>query len=300
MERLKQIPALLKLRLERARARYGAVDIVMSTFKTFSLDDGGSYAAALTYYTFFSIFPLILFSAAILGFVTRGNPELRQELIEAGIRSVPLIRDVLTDETLRSIEERRQAFAISGMAIALYSGSGAVVALEHALNRFHGLINEPNWIMKRLRSLRFLAVFGLAALVSVALGGLATSAGAIFAGQTAGVAVAWALGHLFGFAIGVAIFASAYKFLPAVQQSWRDVLPGAITAAALFEVLKEVGSLYMERGSASRAATFGAFSIAAGLLLASFLMAQITLLAAELNDVVIKRRESRQTQGITT
>jgi len=300
VDRLKEIPALLKLQLERARARFGVVDIVMSTFKTFSLDDGGSYAAALTYYTFFSIFPLLLFSAAFLGFVTRDNPELRQELIDAGIRSVPLIKDVLTDETLRSIEDRRQAFAVSGIAIALYSGSGAVVALEHALNRFHGLVNEPNWFIRRARSLRFLAAFGGAAVVSVALGGVATSAGTIFGGGTVGAAVAWTLGHVFGFMVGVAIFASAYKLLPSVQLSWRDVLPGAIAAAAMFEVLKEVGSIYVQRGSSARAAAFGAFSIAAALLLASFLMSQITLLAAELNDVVIKRRESRQTQGTDT
>ena len=72
-----------KLRLERARARWSAVDVGVSTFKRFSEDDGGTLAAALTYYIFFSIFPLLLFAVAALGFVLRGNEELKADILNA-------------------------------------------------------------------------------------------------------------------------------------------------------------------------------------------------------------------------
>ena len=87
MDRLKRLAALAKLQIEKARARWGGVDIAVRTFKRYSEDDGGSYAAALTYYTFFSIFPLLLFAAAALGYVThrcRSTSETRRERAEHG------------------------------------------------------------------------------------------------------------------------------------------------------------------------------------------------------------------------
>jgi inner membrane protein YhjD len=285
-----------KLQVERARARYGWFDVMVETVKTFSRDDGGSYTAALTYYMFFSLFPILLFSASIVGFLTAGNEELRKSILDAGLSSVPLLRDVLSPAGLEAIEARRGALALTGLFMSLYAGSGAIVALEHALNRFSGVRAEPNWVQKRLRSLKFLGMFGVAVLVSLALGGLAGFAAEIFS-PNVHLLVGLLLGHVTGFLVGVLIFASAYRFLPAVDVGWRDVLPGAVTAALAFELLKEFGALFLERGGAAREATFGVFAISAALLVACFLMAQVTLMAAELNNVLMDRRATRQNQG---
>lgn len=291
----KSVPARLKLAVERARAERPVVDVAIQTFKTYSGDDGGTYAAALTYYMFFSIFPLLLFSASILGFVTRGNIELQTRVLEAGVESVPFLQDILRPENLSSIQERAGGLALTGALLALYTGSGAIVALEHALNRVYGVTDEPKWVEKRLRSLKFLVVFGLAAIASFALGGVAGFAADLFPSGAGATAIAWSASHILGFLLGTAIFAAAFRLLPAVTRSWREVLPGALVAAFLFEVLKELGSIYLARGSENREATFGAFALSAGLLVGSYLIAQITLLAAELNDVLVARRITRQT-----
>ena len=369
LDTAKKLPQRALVLLERARAKNTFVDTTMRTFKTFSEDDGGSYAAALTYYTFFSIFPLLLFSASILGFLTEGNEVLRKEIIDAGISSVPLLRDVLSPGGLEVIENGRQKFALTGTLLALYSGTGAIVALQHALNRFYGVTEEPNWLGKRVRALKLLGLFAVGALLSLVLGGLSGYATNIFAeketlggrevavnvinkgadppsanleigdrpfpdveegstfaegyvlesigesgdcvnvsfegdentlceiggqGVTVAAVVGKILGHLTGFIVGVLLFAGAYKFLPAVQRSFREVLPGALIAAGLFEVLKVVGAWYIQRGAAGREATFGVFAISAALLVACFLISQITLLCAEVNDVIIERRRTRQ------
>lgn len=291
----KSIPARLKLYLQRARAEKPAVDVTMQTFKAFSQDDGGTYTAALTYYMFFSIFPLLLFSASILGFVTRGDVELQARVLDAGLESVPFLQDILQPDNLVAIQERAAGLALTGAVVALYTGSGAVVALEHALNRIHGASDELPWLQKRLRSLRFLLLFGVAAIASFALGGIAGFAADLFPDGFAAAAAAWTVSHLLGFILGTAIFAVAFRLLPAVTRTWKEVLPGALIAGFLFEVLKELGSAYLARGAENRAATFGAFALAAGLLAASFLIAQITLLTAELNDVLVRRRITRQT-----
>ena len=274
-----------KLRLEKARARYGLVDIVVRTFKRHSEDDGGFYAAALTYYVFFSMFPLLIFATALLGFATRIYPELEQDLLAEGLQSFPLVGSIIEPDMLRAIRRSAGGLAALSFVLALYSGSGAVVALSHALNKIHRVEDEGNFFVKRLDALKWLALFAVMVIGSVTVAGWAQWVPGW--GATIG-------SLLVGLALNLAIFATAFKFLPRMRRTWEDVLPGALIAAGVFELLKWFGTLYISRGAETRNATFGAFATAAGLLVASYLLAQITLLTAEVNAVLDERRLTRQ------
>ena len=281
----------VKLRVERARVRWPAFDIAVTTGKRFSEDDGGFYAAGLSYYVFFSIFPLLLFATSILGYLTL-DEETQTRIFEAGVKAVPLLEDALSPDGFKVIEENREGLALTGFVLALYSGSGAIVALEHALNVFHGVTQEPNFVQKRLRSLLLLAVLGVGAILSVA----ATGVAGFVSGSLGGIGgiIAAIGGYAVGVALSIAIFATAFRILPAVTTSWREVLPGAVAGGLIFEVLKVVGGALMSRGGEGRNATFGFFSAAAGLLVASYLVSQVILLAAELNRVLAERRITRE------
>jgi membrane protein len=280
-----------KLRVQRARSRYAAVDVALATYTRFSADDGGVRSAALTYYIFFSIFPLLLFVASALGYLTFGNPELKRDLIDEGLKAVPLLQDALTRDGLRVIEEQRGTLALTGLVMALYAGSGAVVALEHSLNKVYRVEDEPGWVAKRLRSLLWLGVLGLATILSLAFGTLATYTQHIFGDGSPIVSVLAVAG---GLAISVGMFAAAFRFLPATRPGWSEVLPGALLAAVAFEILKLAGSTFLGQGEASRNDTFGTFAAAAALLVSAYLIAQITLVAAEFNAVLAERRATRQ------
>jgi YihY family inner membrane protein len=294
VQRIKQVPAGAKLRLERARADYPVVDVTVATFKRYSEDDAGFYAAALTYYMFFSIFPILIFAASAIGYITFLNEDLQERLIAEGLNAIPLIGDILTPDSIGKLQQQRGTLALVGLALTLYSGSGAIVALEHALNKVNRVDKEPPFIAKRIRSLKWLGALAIAAVLSLGISGFAQFVGELLPNNLAGtVALSFVL-HVAGAALGVAIFLTTFKLLPAAEQTWRDVLPGALLAGVVFEVLKTVGTLYLARGQAGREATFGAFATAATLLVASYLLAQITLLAAELNAVLAERRQTRQ------
>ena len=109
MSFVKNATAGAKLRVETARARFGWLDVAISTFKRYSDGDGGFYAAGLTYYAFFSVFPLVLFSVSALGFVTFLSQDLKQRLLDAGRESFPLISEILTANNLDKIEEARSS-----------------------------------------------------------------------------------------------------------------------------------------------------------------------------------------------
>jgi membrane protein len=289
------IVAKAKLRVERARATYPLVDIVMRTFKRHSESDGGNYAAALTYYTFFSIFPLLLFAAAILGYLTFGNDDLQQDIFDAAVDSYPMLGDAFRPEGFKFIEERRQELVLTGAVLALYSGTGAIVALEHALNRLHRVEEERSFIEKRLNAVKWLGILGVGAILSVGASSLATYSDDLFESfEDVGRAVLWLLLRGLAVAVSVGIFATAFRFLPKKSQTWRDVLPGAVVAAVAFELLKTVGKVFVTGGSASRNATFGTFAAAAGLLVTMYLVSQATLLSAEVNAVLSERRLIRE------
>jgi membrane protein len=294
VQQVKGLAAKAKLRLERARADHGAVDVAVATLKRYSDDDGGFYAAALTYYMFFSIFPLLIFSASALGYLTFLNQDLQNRLLEEGVEAVPLIGNIFTPDNIEALQRQRGTLAGIGLVMALYAGSGGIVALEHALNKVHHVDREPGFLPKRIRSLKWLGVVTVAALIAVGTGTIPQLAGSIFSGNNVLAAALWILSHVIGIAVAVGLFLSAFKLLPAREQSWRDVLPGAAIAGVVFEVLKIVGAWYLARGAESREATFGTFRVAASLLVASYLLAQVTLVAAEINAVLAERRRTRQ------
>jgi YihY family inner membrane protein len=289
VDRIKRLVALAKLNLEKARARWGGVDILVRTFKRFSDDDAGTYSAALTYYTFFSIFPLLLFAAAVLGYLVTDAAQQRS-LIQSGLDTVPILKDVLTPEGLRDIQANRNNLAITGGVLALYSGSGVIVALQHALNRIDHIGEEPNFWQKRLRSLAWLAILGVGAVASLALSGVAGFA----PGPLAVI-----MGIAGGLAVNTGLFATAFKVLPGRDVTWQEVLPGSIVAAIGFEILKVGGAWYLARGETVRNDTFGTFATAAALLIASYLVAQVILLSAEVNAVLAERRLTRQSSTST-
>jgi len=284
VEKAKAIPQEGQRLLERSRARSPVVDVAVRTFKRYSEDDCGTYAAALTYYAFFAIFPLLLFAAAGVGYATFGNDRLAGDLIDAGVKAVPMLKDVLSEEALDSLQQQKDTIAGVGLVLALYTGTGAIVALEHSLNNVHRIPTEGNWFQKRLRALRWLFLLGIAA-----AGSLATTSLAAALPDGIGKVMSYAG----AFAIDVFIFATAFKFLPAKRTGWSDVLPGALVAAAAFSVLKALGAIYLAQGADVRSATYGTLAGAATLLVASYLISQVVLLAAEVNATLIERRATR-------
>ena len=270
--------------LERARARWSAVDVVTRTFTRYSEDDTGSYAAALTYYTFFALFPLLLFAGAAVGYLTFGNEDLAADFIKNGVNSIPLIRDALSEDGLAFLQKNKDAIVGTGLILALYAGSGMIVALEHALNKIHHVTEEGNWFQKRGRALGWLAILGIAGIGSMAMTGFAEATGAI---------VGSVLGYVGGFAVNLFIFSTAFKVLPATKLTWRDIIVGAVVAAVGFELLKSFGAAYLARGDSARNDTYGALAASATLLVASYLICQVTLLAAEVNATLIERRTTR-------
>lgn len=284
-----------KVRLALAGARYRPIDVVIRTLQRYRRDDVAVHAAALTYYVFFSVFPLLIFVASALGYITFLSKQVRQDLVSSGLSAFPLLDSLLSEYALNTMQQRRGNLALAGVILGLYSGSGGVVALKRALTKINHAERRGGFLKGRLASLKWLAALGLTAIGSLIFGSVASFADSLVGSDSFPTkTILFLLGHLAGGAAGFVVFATAFRFLPEGRRSWREVAPGAAVAALLFEVIKVFGAWYLQRASAFQA-TFGAFSTAAGLLVTSYLLAHITLLAAELNAVILEGHAPKPT-----
>jgi YihY family inner membrane protein len=139
---------------------------------------------------------------------------------------------------------------------------------------------RPNLLFSRARGLLLLIVFGAGVLATTFLAGFGASGAGVWL-KIAAILVA-AL-------INLGMFLVAFRVLTAEDLRWQDVLPGAMVATVVWEVLQAVGGWYVARSLRGASQVYGFFAIVIGLLGWLYLGAQMTLLAAEIN-VVLKRR----------
>jgi len=254
------------------------VGFVVATFKKFGEDQAGSLAALVSYYGFFSLFPLMLVFVTVTGFVLGGHPDLQDKLLTSALADFPVIGDQIR-QNVGSLGGNGLALIV-GIVGALWAGLGAVQAVQNAMNSvWHVPHRErPNFLMSRLRALLVLAVAGVAVIGSVVLTGLGAAASSVpLFGKLALVPVI--------LAFDIALFLAAFKVLTDNDVGIRGHLPGAIVAGVVWYVLQVVGSLYVNHVVKGASATYGFFAIVIGLLSWMYLQAQLLLLAAEINTV---------------
>jgi uncharacterized BrkB/YihY/UPF0761 family membrane protein len=250
-------------------------------------DDFGAYLAALlTYYGFVSLFPMLLLLSTILGFVLSGDPRLQHEVLTSALHQFPVIGgDLARPRHLGG----GPVGLIVGIAGCLYGGLGVAQAFQYANNTTWGVPrnNRPNPLRARGRSFMLLAIAGLAILgttaLSIAGGGGAGVLGV--AGRSGALAASVVIN------MAVAIF--AFRFAPARRLSVRDVVPGAIAAAVIWQLLQSFGVLYVRHVIERASATNAVFALVLGLLAFLYVTAVAVLLCMEINVVRVIRLHPR-------
>jgi membrane protein len=256
-------------------------------------DDFGAYLAALlTYYGFVSLFPLLLLST-VLGFVLSGDQRLQHEVLISAVHQFPVIGgDLARPKRLGG----GPAGLVVGIAGSLYGGLGVAQAFQYASNTVWGVPrnSRPNPFKARGRSVLLLATAGLTVLGTTALS-IAGGGGAGALG-TAGRFLALAASA--GINIAMAVF--AFRFAPARRLSVRDVVPGAIATAAIWQLLQSFGVIYVRHVVEHASATNAVFALVLGLLAFLYITATVVLLCVEINVVHVNRLHPRSLLTLTS
>ena len=265
--------------LDRRQQESARIGFVAAVIKKFADDQAGQLAALIAYYGFVSLFPLLLVLVTILGFVLQGDPAEQNKILDGALGQFPLVRDQLK---LHSLNGSGIALAI-GVVGSLLAGMGITGATQNAFNRIWNVPfkHRPNFLMAHLRGLAMLAILGTMSVIST------TAAG--FVGASSHGAVADVAGIVVAFVFNLALFMTAFKLLTAVDVGWRDLLPGVIFAAVCWQLLQHLGGYYIDHELKRTGPLYGVFALVLGLLAWLYLGAQLTIFAAEINVVRVRR-----------
>src|SRR5579862_1312495 len=249
---------------DRFQRRHGWLAFPLAVRQKYSDDQGGYLAATVTYYGFFSIFPLLMVATTILGFVLRRNQHLQRSIVNSALGQFPLIGRELHQHRLH---ESTIALAV-GMAISLWSGIGVFLAAENAMNHLWGVPfrRRPDFLRSRLRALGMLALLGAGAIAAIILSALATFG--------ASYGTAWKLGAVaLSTLLDIGLFWIAFRLLTASDVPWSCHRGGAIAAGIAWQLLQALGGYYVGHELKHASNLYGTF--ASVIVLLSFIYLKI-------------------------
>ncbi|RDH76118.1 inner membrane protein YhjD [Mycolicibacterium moriokaense] len=272
--------------LDRFRARFKWFDHVMRAQERYQQSKGDFYAAGITYFTIFALFPLLMVAFAIAGFILASQPELLAEITDKIKSSVSGDLGEQLVELMDSAIDSRTSVGIIGLATAAWAGLGWMANLREALSQMWGLFRDkPNGFVRTKLS-DLVAIIGLfvAIVLTVALTALSSS------GLMKQVVEWLGLQDLPGISVllrlvsvVVSVLISWLLFtwiiarLPRESISFRSAARAGLLVAVGFEVFKLVASFYLKsvvNGPAG--ATFGPVL---GLMVFAYITARLILFA---------------------
>jgi membrane protein len=269
--RVNSIKSQALARLAAARKRWHWLDHLIRAWTSYKADRGDHLAAAVTFFSFLSLFPLILLGVAIAGFVLSARPSLQDRLFTAIADNVPGDFGTTISSSIHTAIDSRTSVGLIGLGTILLTGLGWIANLRAAVTALWGQAPlKQNFLKAKLADLGVLAGLGLGLVLSLSL----TIAGAAL---TPAIMRTLNVDHLTGIsfvAAGASILIAAAGDvlvlgwmlirLPQVSLPWRVSLRGAILAAAGFEFLKLIGTYYIAK--VTHSPTAGVFGSVIGIL----------------------------------
>ena len=253
-------------------------------------------AAAVSYYTAFSLAPILVIVLAVAGVIVDTTTLNGAIVDEARMLMGDAGAELLEGLLAASRDGGRQGWAaLAALGALLVGATTAFAELKDSLDDLFGQaapVPEGLWGLVRARLLSFGLVLVLAFLLLVSLAVNAVLA--VASSYLFGAEVGWALRAISWIAtlvVVIGLLGAIYKLLPAAQLAWRDALLGATVTAGLFLVGRYLIGLYL--GNSAPASAFGAAGSLAVLLLWVYYSAAIFFLGAEVTRLFIAQTAGR-------
>ncbi|BBY57369.1 inner membrane protein YhjD [Mycolicibacterium sarraceniae] len=278
-------PAKKPSRLDRLRARYHWLDHAVRAGQRYQNVKGDFYAAGITYFTIFAMFPLLMVGFAAAGFALASRPHLLAE-IESRIKAT--ISGDFGEQLIGLIDsavQSRTSVGVIGLAAAAWAGLGWIANLREALSQmWEQRCQQQNFVRTKLSDVLVLLSLFVAIVLTIALTALADPSVMTKVLQWIGIPHPDGLGGVLrivslvvSWAVSWMLFSWIIARLPRETVSFRSSLRAGLMAGVAFEVFKLVGSIYLRsvvHGPAG--ATFGPVL---GLMVFAYITARLVLFA---------------------
>ena len=262
-----------------------------TTFEEWNADNAARLAAALAYYTIFSVAPLLVIVVAVVGLFFGREAAQGQLTHEIGRYvtnpdAVDLIQTVIKNAR---VPETSAIATLVGFGLLLWGAAGVFGELRNALNNIWDVpprttFGLRSFLLDRLLPLVMVIISGFLLLVSLVASAVLGAATNLLDVYIPGLAASsGAINFWFLFVITFLVFALLYKYVPDVRIYWVDVWPGALATALLFSLGRLLIGWYL--GRTSIATAYGAAGSIVLVLLYTYYSAQVFYLGAEFTQV---------------
>jgi membrane protein len=274
--------------LDRLRARFGWFDHVMRANDRFDECNGNFFAAGLTYYTIFALFPLLMIGFGVGGFVLSRRPDVLKGIDHKVLSAVPGPLGHQVVQLMHSAIDSRASVGFIGLVTAAWVGlnwmSNLRIALSEVWNQDGGSGGFSGFVRTKASDLGAIVSSFVAILATLALSALADAA-------PMGKILGWLGVHnapvldaiLRGLSILMSVLLSWLVFswiiarLPREPVDYGSAIRAALIAAIGFEVFKLVASIYLK--SVLRSPAGATFGPVLGLMVFAYITARLILFA---------------------
>jgi membrane protein len=279
-------------RVDRFQQRWPFLAFPVAVWKKFSDDRAGNLAALIAYYGFIATFPLLLIFVTVLDIVLRNDPQLRATLIDSALAHYPVIGDQIRNN-LGSVSGTGLQLAV-GIVVLLLGARGVAGAMSNAVYEIWGIPREqrPGFPLSWLYELALVLAVGIGFVVTTALSSVAAGAGHLLTGSGGQV-----LAVTVSLVLNVGAFWLAFRLASTFKVPWHDLRYGAVIAAVVWQVLQVAGGYFISHQLQRASSLYGAFGVVLGLLAWLYLQAMVTLYAAEVDVVLVRRLWPRTLQS---
>ncbi len=264
--------------------------LLKETFKEWQKDKASRIAAALAYYTVFSISPLLVIAIAIAG-AFFGQDTAQEQITaqltslvgEDGVKPILLALDNITQPRIRGLA------SLISILVLILGASGIFAQLQDALNTVWNVKPNPGqgilpFIRKRISSFLMVLAIGFLLMLSLILSAVVSTLSKYRIDFLPGSAILWEnLGFIVSLGLLTFLFGLMFKYVPDVKIAWKDVFVGSVITAILFLFGKFLLGVYISKGSLGSA--YGAAGSLVVFLAWVYYSAQIVLLGAEFTQV---------------
>jgi membrane protein len=252
----------VRARWQRLRQQRPGIDHLASGYQHYQDRHGNHLAAAITYFSFLALFPLILLGVSVTGFVLASAQHLQNELFTNLAEQLPGSFGRTLTDAIKAAIRQRTTVGVVGLAGVALTGLGWIDNLRTGIDTVWGLPERKrSFLAKKVADALVLAGLGIGVLISLAItvGGTAASGWVLRRLGADGITGAGTLTSTVALVLAIAgsmvIFGWVMIRLPDTRVSRRTAWRATLLAAVGFEVLKIVGTFYIARVTRSPAAS---------------------------------------------
>jgi YihY family inner membrane protein len=268
-------------RADGAQQRHRVPAFVFGVIKKYGDDNGGVLASNLAHSAFVTVFPLLMILVTVLVTVASDAPSLRHAVLNAVAKQFPFVGQTLVG----NIHKLHHSSGISltvGLLLSAWGATGLAQAGLFTMEQVWNLPGpaRPGYVPRLGRAVVFLAVLGIGVVGGTFLTGL------VAYGNNSVIAVVFA--QVLAAVFNSGLYLASFRILTPKGIAARDLIPGAVAGGLAWTALQSAAALVVHH-FLHTASVYGIFATVLVLYGWIYIGVQITVYAAEVNVVLIRR-----------